>query len=74
MTYLFGTKEYFESEFIKGVVSKERTIEDVYTELRSELLNDFLCDDKLRVECLSNLTDIYIKIVELSSTREAIGR
>jgi hypothetical protein len=70
ITYLFGTKEYFESEFIKWVSRKERTMEDVYEELQSELLNDFMCDDKLRIECLSNLTDVYEKITCLSSSWE----
>ena len=74
LTFLFGTKEYFENEFIKWVVRKERTIEDVYEELRSEILNDFMCDDRLRVECLSNLTNVYMKIIRLTGTKEAIGR
>jgi hypothetical protein len=62
ITFLFGTKEYFESELTKLVVKKERKIEDVYEELRFELINDFMCDEGLRVECLSNLTAVYRKI------------
>jgi hypothetical protein len=74
ITVLFGTREYFEIELLRTPkgrmsISKKITMEETYRELQAELLNDFLCDDKLRVECLRNLFQAYSNLLSLVGKR-----
>ena len=54
MTVLFGTVEYFEREIMKGLKCNISLL-DITTKLEDELLYDFICDERIRVECLNNL-------------------
>ncbi|RID82408.1 hypothetical protein D1953_18160 [Peribacillus asahii] len=63
MTVLFGTVEYFEQEVLRylsvnqmGRWTKEDEISLVYSKLEDEILYDFICHEKLRIEYLKNLT------------------
>ncbi|WP_156291260.1 hypothetical protein [Oceanobacillus salinisoli] len=64
MTVLFGTVEYFREEILKGIgmVDKE-TIEsdllEIYSTIKSDILNDFVCDEGFRTDCLQNLDIAY---------------
>nr|WP_210365792.1 hypothetical protein [Bacillus sp. REN3] len=68
MTVLFGTVEYFEQEiehYLADVAEKQRIREEIYkiqSKLEDELLHDFICDEKLRKECLRNLADAFNKL------------
>ncbi|MGE7766971.1 hypothetical protein [Peribacillus sp. NPDC096540] len=62
MTVLFGTVEYFEQEMLRhleicqmGKWTKEDEISLIYSRLENEILFDFVCDEKVRIECLKNL-------------------
>ncbi|MFP3511066.1 hypothetical protein SB775_15670 [Peribacillus sp. SIMBA_075] len=62
MTVLFGTVEYFVQEMLShleiyqmGKWTKEDEISLIYSKLENEILYDFVCDDKVRIECLKNL-------------------
>jgi hypothetical protein len=61
LTVLFGTVEYFQNEILNFLkknrlakVSKEQVV-DIYSTLKHELLNDFVCTEKVQIECLQNL-------------------
>jgi hypothetical protein len=62
LSVLYGTIEYFEREMVDGV-GVNRIMEDdlnlVYSRLESDLLYDFVCDERIREECLQNLTVAY---------------
>jgi hypothetical protein len=70
LTVLFGTVEYFEREIefhLSEVEKRERLKEEInqiQMKLEEELLNDFICDEKLRVECLQNLSNACSKLTE----------
>lgn len=61
MTVLFGTVEYFEREIVnylndsrlKGI--RDVSLSDITSKLEYEILYDFICDERIRIECLSNL-------------------
>jgi hypothetical protein len=61
MTVLFGTVEYFEREIINYLNDsrlKGRSdvlLSDITSKLEYEILYDFMCHERLRSECLSNL-------------------
>jgi hypothetical protein len=61
MTVLFGTVEYFEREILNYLEDKESQYDDsdllesIITQLEDEILHDFVCDEKIRRECLNNL-------------------
>lgn len=61
MTVLFGTVEYFVREIARYLGNKtiDGTIEEIYKILYDELKYDFLCDESLRSECITNLTEAY---------------
>lgn len=54
MTVLFGTVEYFEREIMNDLQCNI-SLSDITTKLEDELLYDFICDERIRVECLNNL-------------------
>ncbi|WP_257958743.1 hypothetical protein [Bacillus sp. V3-13] len=62
LTVLFGTVEYFERELLEYTAVKSLQemgkdyISAAYSRLEDELLNDFICDDKVKAECLRNLS------------------
>jgi hypothetical protein len=68
LTVLFGTIEYFEREIefhLAEVEKRERLQEEIsqiQVKLEEELLNDFICDEKLRMECLQNLSNACSKL------------
>lgn len=67
MTVLFGTVEFFEREMLEYAKKKRFTknsIMEKYLSLKHELLYDFVCDEKLRIECLQNLSIAYQKLLE----------
>ncbi|CAM3559664.1 hypothetical protein GCM10009865_10820 [Aeromicrobium ponti] len=62
MTVLFGSVEYFEREIEEYLTDNqvEEVTEDqlsvITSKLETELLYDFVCDEKIRRQCLNNLT------------------
>ncbi|AIE61478.1 hypothetical protein [Bacillus methanolicus] len=67
MTVLFGTVEFFEREMLDYAKKKQfakNSIMEKYSSLKHELLYDFVCDEKLRIECLQNLSIAYQKLLE----------
>lgn len=70
MTILFGTIEYFERE-IQNMpqdktqhLSKDEYLKWIYSKLENEVLYNFVCDDKVRIECLENLYRAYEKFCQ----------
>ena len=58
---LFGSIEYFEKEMM-SFAKKESSIHlareqvlKIYSEMKDELMNDFICDERIKKECLHNL-------------------
>ena len=70
MTVLFGTVEYFEQEFEYYLADGQKRnqlkdeIDAIHSKLENEILHDFICDEKLREECLQNLSDACNKLTE----------
>jgi hypothetical protein len=70
MTVLFGTVEYFEKEILDYLANHQISeldkdhISIIYTRLKNEILYDFVCDEKIRVECLQNLMSACDKLME----------
>ncbi|MBN8201840.1 hypothetical protein [Bacillus sp. NTK034] len=63
MSVIFGTVEYFEKE-IKAYLannrlkkSKREKLKMITSKLENELLYDFSCHERLRQECLKNLSE-----------------
>ena len=57
----FGSIEYFEREMMSFAkrrsnnrLASEQAME-IYSELKDELMNDFICDERIKKECLHNL-------------------
>jgi hypothetical protein len=57
----FGSIEYFEREMMSFAkrrsnnrLAREQAME-IYSELKDELMNDFICDEHIKKECLHNL-------------------
>jgi hypothetical protein len=68
VTVLFGSVEYFEQEILSyleksGEHVREAAISKIYSNLENELLHDFVCDEKIRQECLQNLSNACEKLV-----------
>lgn len=68
MSVLFGTVEYFEKE-IKAYLANNRLkepklekLKTITSKLENELLYDFSCHERLRQECLKNLSEAYGKM------------
>jgi hypothetical protein len=59
---LFGSIEYFEKEMLR--IAKRRNfmnlahdqVMEIYSEIKDEFINDFICDEDIRKECLNNLS------------------
>ncbi|WP_230128144.1 hypothetical protein [Bacillus sp. CECT 9360] len=70
MTVLFGTVEFFEREILNYAGNNQlvklgdEDITIIYSRMEDELKYDFICDEKLRVECLENLSLAYNRILE----------
>lgn len=70
LTVLFGTIEFFEREILNYAGNNQLAkLEDeditmIYSRMEDELKYDFICDEKLRVECLNNLSLAYNRILE----------
>lgn len=58
---LFGSVEYFEKKISKYLTIKqtdgvyEEQLPAITAKLKKELLYDFVCDEKIRGECIENL-------------------
>lgn len=57
----FGSIEYFEKEIMSFAkrrsyihLAREEVME-IYSELKDELMNDFICEDHIKKECINNL-------------------
>ena len=61
MKGLFGTIEYFEEEMLSFAKRRSFTqmarehVMEIHSKIEDELVNDFICDDKIKKECLENL-------------------
>lgn len=61
LAMLFGTVEYFEREIENYLISpsskafEENPLSIIYSQLKYEILYDFVCDEQIRLECLNNL-------------------
>ncbi|MGG3798532.1 hypothetical protein [Metabacillus fastidiosus] len=72
---LFGTVEYFEREiynYLNENQFKKISEDSLYvitSQLKKEILYDFVCDERIRLECLENLT---YAISMISQSKEAI--
>lgn len=61
MTVLFGTVEYYEREIINYLNDRRLKgmgdvhLNDITSKLEYEILYDFICDERIRLECLNNL-------------------
>jgi hypothetical protein len=71
LTVLFGTVEYFEREFLT-FASKENLslltndqILMIYSKFKNEISNNFVCDERIRMECFQNLERACFKIKNL---------
>ncbi|CAH0345130.1 hypothetical protein BCI9360_01409 [Bacillus sp. CECT 9360] len=70
LTVLFGTVEFFEREILNYAGNNQlvklgdEDITIIYSRMEDELKYDFICDEKLRVECLENLSLAYNRILE----------
>ncbi|WP_026581970.1 hypothetical protein [Bacillus sp. J33] len=68
MGVLFGTVEYFEKEITTYLsdnrlkASKLEKFKTITSKLENELLYDFHCHERLRKECLENLSKACGKI------------
>jgi hypothetical protein len=58
---LFGSIEYFEKEMLSfakrrsySEMAREHVME-IHSKIEDELVNDFICDDKIKKQCLENL-------------------
>ena len=71
MTVLFGSVEYFEKEILSIAAQDQLNklthdhISMIDSKLRSELLNDFVCEERIRRECLENLTQASTRISQI---------
>ncbi|PLT35790.1 hypothetical protein [Bacillus sp. V5-8f] len=65
---MFGTVEYFVSEMRHLAentdAKKDEFLSDIYSKFQKELKHDFVCDEKIRVECLQNLSVAYQNVVD----------
>ncbi|WP_077214796.1 hypothetical protein [Bacillus dakarensis] len=60
MTVFFGSVEFFEREIINFLQENQTSVNEIpvsmiTTRIESEVLDDFVCDERIRVECLKNL-------------------
>ena len=68
MKTLFGTIEYFEQEILNKPqdqtqhLSKDEILQSSYEQLEYEVLHNFICDEKVRLECLQNLVKAYERL------------
>ncbi|WP_180953489.1 hypothetical protein [Bacillus sp. T33-2] len=65
MAFFFGTVDFFEREILNHSaksplgISTEDKMYKKYKTLQRELLHDFVCDEKIRKDCLVNLDFAY---------------
>lgn len=67
MTVLFGSVEFFEREMLDYAKKKQFAKDSImvkYLSLKHELLYDFICDEKVRIQCLQNLSLAYQKLLD----------
>lgn len=78
VTILFGSVEYFEREFLTfaAINNLNQLTNDhilmIYSRIKNELLNDFVCEENIRMECFQNLERacFMIKNLELCELAE----
>lgn len=69
MTVFFGSVEFFEREIINFLHENQTSVNEIplsmiTSKIESEVLDDFVCDERIRVECLKNLRsaiDLMVK-------------
>lgn len=67
---MFGSIEFFEREIINSLNENQLTnvnedsISVITSKLEYELLHDFICHERIRLECLNNLKRANQKIIE----------
>jgi hypothetical protein len=70
MTVLFGTKEFFENELLTSIDDQQisgnfsDTLKAAYEDLNKDVTLDFICDKKVKIECLKNLELAYQKVLK----------
>jgi hypothetical protein len=63
MDVIFGTIEYFEKEIVNYLSevdlseSTDECLSFITSKLKTEILYDFVCDERIRTQCLDNLFD-----------------
>lgn len=73
---LFGTVEYFEREIYNYLNENQLkeisgdSLHVIFSKLKRELLYDFVCDERIRLECLENLK---YAISMITHGKEAVG-
>jgi hypothetical protein len=71
MTVLFGTIEYFEREILNYAalynyrkLAKHQVLM-IYSTLKDDLLNNFVCGEQFRMDCLDNLSHACDKLLDV---------
>ena len=70
-TVLFGTVEYYEGEIVNYLsnrysTDKEDVTKRVFVMLEEEILNSFLLEETLRIQCLHNFLKAFGKVSKKS--------
>ncbi|MBU8915858.1 hypothetical protein [Neobacillus sp. 114] len=70
-TVLFGTIEYYEGEIVNYLSNRysydhEDAAKRVFALLEKEILNTFLFEETLRIQCLHNLIKAFGKVSKKS--------
>jgi len=66
---MFGTVEYFESKIRQQAIHndlgklEDDYISDIISKMEDELKYDFVCDERIRLQCLENLSLAYYKVL-----------
>lgn len=75
MNVFFGTVEYFEKEFLTYAASNHLSnlsndqISAFYSKMKDELLHDFVCTERIRLECLENLKQACLQTDQFKRVR-----
>ncbi len=62
MKVVFGSIEYFEREMMSFAKRKSlktlspNQVIEIHSEIKDELMNDFICDVDIKKECVNNLS------------------
>ncbi|PWW29390.1 hypothetical protein DFO73_10421 [Cytobacillus oceanisediminis] len=78
MKVYYGSVEYFEREIIHSLSRQEaNSLREIADKLERELLFDFICDEKIKKECLNNLecacTKVNHQFIDADGTDSSIS-